>query len=270
MKDLFKFYQQPDLQNPSLIVGWKQDAGQLSPQVIDYLNKKIKAKSFCEIEPIGFFSLAGVAIENDIAQFPDNIFYCSQRNDLVIFKGSEPQAERYKFLNTIFDLAQHYCKVKEIYTVNGTISSIAHSDSRKILAVFNQQQFQKNLQDRGFTNMTWKGPPAISSYLLWIAKNRGIPAISLWTQIPFYLAASVDYQAIKIILDFLDRNFHLNLDLGELDEKINKQDLKITQIREQAPEIDRYINMLESKLSLSGEEQVELTRKITEALEQNY
>jgi len=125
MTDLFRFCRQPELQNPSLIVGFSEDAGELAPKVIDYLNEKIKGESFCEIEPSEFFALGGVAIENDVAQFPEGKFYCGERKDLVIFKGSEPRLERYQFLQTVLDVAVHHCKIKELYTISGTISSIA-------------------------------------------------------------------------------------------------------------------------------------------------
>jgi proteasome assembly chaperone (PAC2) family protein len=277
MKDIFKFSQQPKFegsrkagsQNPSLIVGWQEDTGKLSPRVIEYLNKKIKTESFCEIEPVGFFSLGAVAIENNTAQFPEGKFYCSERNNLVIFKGSEPRFERYRFLNAISDLAQHYCKVSQMYTISGTISAIAHTSPRRILAVFNQQEFQKELQGYGLVDMNWKGAPAISSYLLWVAKNRDIPGVSLWAEIPFYLAAGEDFQAIKIVLSFLDKKFDLGLDFAELDEQISSQNTKMAQLREDDPDINRYIGMLESELSLSGEEQVELTKKVTEFLEKD-
>ena len=268
MKNIFKFSERPKFENPSLIVGWQADSGKLSPKVIEYLNKRIKSKSFCEIEPVSFFSLAGVAIENNIAQFPESKFYYSQRNDLLIFKGSEPRIERYRFLSAIADLAQHYCKIKELYTISGTISSIAHTSPRRISAVFNQQEIQEKHQDYGLEDMNWKGPPAISSYLLWIAKNRDIPGVSLWPQIPFYLAAGEDFQAIKMTLSFLDKKFNLGLDFGELDEKIRDQNTKIELLREEDSEIDKYIGMLESELSLSEAEQVELTMKVTDLLEE--
>jgi len=267
MKNIFKFSEQPEFENPSLIVGWNKDAGALSPKVIEYLNKKIKSKSFCEIEPVGFFSLGGVAIENDTAQFPESKFYYSQRKDLVIFKGSEPRFERHRFLNAILDIAEHYCKVKELFTVSGTISAIAHTGSRKISAVFNQQEFQKKLSGFGLENMNWQGPPAISSYLLWTAEKKGIPGVCLWPEIPFYLAAGEDFQAMKLTLSFLDEKFNLGLDLRELDEEIRNQDTKIDQLRQQDPEINKCIGLLESKLSLSQEEQIELTKKVTELLE---
>jgi proteasome assembly chaperone (PAC2) family protein len=269
MKNLFKFSEQPRFENPSLIVCWERDSGKVSPKVIEYLNKKIKSESFCEIEPEGFFSLSGVAIEDNIAQFPESKFYYSQRNDLVIFKGSEPRFERYKFLNEIADLAQSYCRIKELYTISGTVSPIAHTSPRRISAVFNQQQIREKHRNYGLQDMNWEGPPAINSYLLWIAKRRGIPGVSLWPQIPFYLAAAEDFQAIKLTISFLDKRFNLGLDYGELDEKIRDQNIKIDRLREEDSEINRLIGMLESELTLSEEEQIELTIKVTELLEQS-
>jgi len=268
MKDIFKFTERPQFENPSLIVCWNEDAGRLSPKVINYLNRKINGKHFCEIEPAGFFSLGAVAIENNVAQFPENKFYYSERNNLVIFKGSEPPFERYRFLNAILDVAEHYCKVKELFTINGTVSPIAHTIQRRILTVFSQEAFQKKLQGCELENMNWQGPPATSSYLLWVAKTRGIPGVSLWTEIPFYLAAGEDFQAIKIILSFLDKTFNLGLDLKELDEQIREQNNKIAQLREDDSNINKYIGTLESGLSLSEEEQIELIKGITELLEE--
>ena len=267
MKNIFKFTEHPRFENPSLIVGWDEDSGKLSPKVIEYLNKKIKFKSFCEIEPAGFFSLAGVAIENDIARFPENKFYYSQRNDLVIFKGSEPQIEQYGFLNAIADFAQSYCKIKDLYTISGTISPIAHTNPRRISAVYNQEAIREKLRGYGLHDLNWEGPPAINSYLLWVAKNKGIPGASLWPQIPFYLAAYEDLHAVKLVLSFLDKKFDLELDFGELNEKIRDQNITIDRLREEDSEINKYIGMLESELSLSEDEQMKLTIKVNEALE---
>ncbi len=267
MKDIFKFSEQPQFENPPLIVGWRVDAGNLGPQVIEYLSRKIKAKSFCEIEPADFFSFGGVSINNDAAQFPECRFYYSEMNDMLVFMGNEPQFERHKFLNAILDLAEHYCKTRELYTVNGTISPIAHTSPRRILAVFNQQELQSKFKEFQLEDMNWKGPPAISSYLLWIAKRRGIPGVSLWTEVPFYLAACDDFQAIKITFSFLARKFELGSAPRGLDDQIREQNTKMVQLREEEPNIDKYIGMLESGISLGADEQMELTREVTEFLE---
>lgn len=267
MKDSFKFSWQPELENPSLVVSWEEDAGKVGPKVIDYLNKKIKGNFFCEIEPVGFFSLGGVTIKNDIAQFPESKFYAIERKDLVTFNGSEPQFEQYKFLQAILDVAEHYGQVKELYTISGTISSIAHTAPRRVLAVFNQPEFQRRLRGYDLLDMTWEGRPHINSFLLWEAQRRNIPGVSLWPEIPFYLAASEDPQAIRLIISFLDQRFNLGLNLGELDLEIRRQNEKIAQLREENPEINKSIGMLENGFSLSEEEQLKLAKEVYELLE---
>jgi proteasome assembly chaperone (PAC2) family protein len=114
--------------------------------------------------------------------------------------------------------------------------------------------------------MTWEGPPAISSYLLWLAKRRGIPGVSLWPEIPFYLATREDPQAIKLTLSFLNRRFNLGLNLGEFDLEIRDQNEKIAQLRKENAEINGYINTLESGVRLDEEEQLKLAREIYELL----
>jgi proteasome assembly chaperone (PAC2) family protein len=269
MKDIFKFSEQPKFGRPSWIVGWDKDAGRLGPKVVEYLHTKMNMRSFCEIEPADFFSLGGVAIEDNVAQFPEGKFYCCEGVDLVVFEGSEPRFERHRFLSAISDLAEHYCKIKELYTIGGTISPIAHTGARKILAVFSQQKFQKELRDYGLEDMTWKGSPAINSYLLWVAQKRGIAGVSLWTQVPFYLAGCEDCQAVKMTLSFLVKRFSLDLDLKDLDNEIRQQNARLAELMQTDSEVNRYIAALESGLSLSEEEQMELTRKVSEVLEED-
>jgi len=267
LNSLFRFSQQQEFDSPTLLVAWSEDAGGLAPKVIEYINRKLGAKSFCEVEPTGFFSLEGVAVENDTAQFPQGKFYACDRKDLVVFRSNEPRFERHKFLDGVCDLARHYCKIRQLYTLGGTVSLLAHTDSRKLLAVFNQEQIKQELSPLGVENMNWQGPPAISSFLLWVAQRKGIPGVSLWTEIPFYLAASEDFQAIRATLSFLDKRFDLTLDFAELDEQVSRQNAKIDQLRQDEPQIDGYIRTLESRLSLSADEQVELSKKVAEALQ---
>jgi len=267
MREPVEVYWQPEFENASLIVGWQEDAGKLGPKVIDYLTKHIRGKSFCEIEPVKFFPLGGVVIDNNIAQFPVSRFYAGTRKDLVIFESTEPPHERYGFLNSLLDVAQHYCRVKELYTVSGTTSPIAHSSPRRLLAVFNQPEFQRRLRGYELEDMTWEGPPAISSFLLWLAQRRSIPGVSIWPEIAFYLAATEDFKAAKDALSFFNRRFDLGLDWTELDSQIKAQSEKMVRLRKEDPEIDKDIRTLEVGLSLNEEEQLRLARGVTEFLE---
>ena len=267
MKELVNVRSQPDLENASLIVGWQEDAGKVGPKVIDYPNKHIRGSTFCEIEPVTFFHLGGVAIDNDIAQFPVSKFYAGTRKDLVIFDSTEPPHERYRFLNSVLDVAEYYCMIKEFYTVSGTIAPIAHTSPRRLLAVFNHPEFQRRLRGYELEDMMWEGPPAINSFLLWLAQRRNIPGVSLWPEVAFYLAATQDLRAEKVVLSFFDRKFELSLDFTGLDSDIKEQNEKLAFLRREDPEIDKYIRTLELGISLNEEEQLRLAQRVTEFLE---
>ncbi len=267
-KDLFEVYQPPRPGKPALIVSWQDhDIGELGSSITDFLNEKLGGEKIAEIKPPGFFPFGGAVFKDDLLQFPESKFWACDKSDLLIFRSEEPKYECYKFLNAVLDFSEYYCHIKELYTISGTVALSAHTTPRRILAVYNQAEFQKMLQGYGLEDMTWEGPPAISSYLLWEAGSRGIPGVSLWPEIPFYLASGEDPAAIKLTLSFLVSRFNLGLDLEEFDLKIGSQNERIARLRSDNAEINEYINQLESGLTLNEEEQVKLARAVYEVLE---
>jgi predicted ATP-grasp superfamily ATP-dependent carboligase len=264
-------YGKKESQNSSLIVGWSEDAANLGTNVVDYLNKKLSTEELGEIEPMDFFPLGGVSVENDIAQFPESKFYCSYEKNLVILRSNAPRAEWHKFLNSVLDMAEHYCHVKELYTIGGMVSLSAHTTPREILAVSNLPQIRNALGqyhlDRSMDYETTPGQrPTLSSFLLWVAKNRDIPAVSLWVPIPFYLLATEDVAACRKVIDFFDKRLDLGIDLKELDEAAARQNEKLADIRFSFPDIDGYIKNLESNITLSQEDTEKLAKDIEEYL----
>lgn len=266
MKDLFRFTRQPDLENASLIVGWERDAGGVATRVIDYIVKSINAKSFCEIEPIDFYQLAGVQISDDVAHFARNRFFAGEMKNLLLFLGNEPQFNHYRFLNVLLDVAQYHCHIKGLYTISSTISSIPFDSPRRIFAVYNTQQFQDSLRTYELPDMTWQGPPALNSFLLFTAKMRRIPGVSLWPEIPFYVATVDDYRAQKPVLEFFKKRFNLNIGLETLDESINRQSSEMQKLRKQDPQADHYLRLIEKNISLSQEDNINLVNKVSEFL----
>jgi proteasome assembly chaperone (PAC2) family protein len=264
-KDPFEIYQTPQMQSPSLIVSWQtQDSGKLGSKVTNFLNEKLGGQEIAEIKPLGFFAFGGIRFKDDLVQAPECQFWAYEKDNLLVLKSDEPLFEHYRFLNLVLDFAEYHCQAKEVYTLSGALSYFAHTNPRKILTVFNRPELKTKLQGYGLEEMTWEGPPAISSYLLWVARRRGISGVSLWPEIPFYLAAREDPQAIKVTLSFLNRRFDLGLDLEGFDSEIKYQNEKIAQLRREDSEINKYISMLESGQRLNEEEQLKLARGVYE------
>jgi predicted ATP-grasp superfamily ATP-dependent carboligase len=266
-----KIHTEKELKGSCMIVGWHEDAAGLGAKVIDYLSLKLGGDMFAEIEPFNFFSLGGVSVQDDIIQFPESKFFLSRQKDLVLFKSNAPRSEWYRFLNIVLDVGEHYCHVQEVYVIGGMVSLSAHTAPRELLAIYNLPRMRKVLSqyglDKGIDYETQPGQrPTLSSFLLWVARNRDIAAASLWVPIPFYFLPYEDPASCKKVIEFFDKRFSLGIDFKDLDEAIKKQNEKIARIRFNFPEVDTYIRNLESNISLSQEESEKLVKDIEEFL----
>lgn len=271
MTEPIQFSSHPQLRSPSLVVGWNLDASQLGAKVTDYLIRKLDGEPFCEIEPVEFFSMGGVTIENDLVQFPSTTFYACPDNDLVILRSTPPTYEWHRFLNLILDVARNHCHVKELYTVGGMIALGAHTAPRQLFGTPNSPEFKNILSYYQITrDINYESPPGqqptLNSFLSWTAKTRSIPAANLWTLIPFYLLAVNDPSAQKRVLEFLAWRLDLQIEFADLDEEITKQNEKIGQLRTDSPEIDDCIRKLESNMRLTESENEKLLRQVEESL----
>jgi proteasome assembly chaperone (PAC2) family protein len=266
-----KIYREPDLSQSSLVLGWSEDAGNLGRKATDYLNLKLKGQEFAEIEPEDFFPLGGVGIRDNLAQFSESKFYACPEHELVVFQSDSPGAEWYKFLNSILDVAEHCCQVKELYIIGAMVSFSAHTAPRQLLAVVNSTEMKEVLSQYELAiDMDYQTPsgerPTLNSFLLWMAKGRNILGASLWVPIPFYLVAMEDAQAQRKVLSFLNERLDLKIDFSDLDQEIREQNEQLARARSRFPQIDDYINRLESNLMLSEEENGELIKKIEDFL----
>ena len=265
------FYDKPKLRECSLIVCWNEDAARLGPKVINYLNNKLQGKFFCEIEPEGFFSLGGVLVNNNIAQFPESKFYYFPDHELIALKSGTPRTEWYKFLNTIIDIVEQLCPIKELYTIGSMVTFTAHTMPRTLFATVNYSDMKATLSQYNIaTDMNYETPPGqrptISSYLLWIAKHRNVMGAALWVPVPFYLLPTDDTKAWRKTTDFFNRKFNLNIDLTDIDEKIHQQNARLVGLANQYPELDDLFRKLENNVNLTDEENGRLVQLIEENL----
>ena len=236
----------------------------------DYLNRKMGNQAFCEIDPSDFFPMEGVAIEEDVIQFPDCTFYAGPRKDVVVLRSKAPRFEWYAFLNLVLDAAEEF-HVREIYAIGGMVSLAAHTAPRNLLANFNSAGMKEALSGHNLSApWSYETPPGqrptLNSYLLWAASRRNMDAAALWVPIPFYLAAEGDPKADLRVLEFFNRRFDLCHDLRDLDEEVRRQNRAISDTRQASAEIDESIRKLENGETLSPEESEKLAAEITKSL----
>jgi proteasome assembly chaperone (PAC2) family protein len=261
----------PKLKDAPLIIGWDIDAARLGFRVVQYLNKKLRGQSFCEIEPADFFPLAGVTIEDNLVQFPESKFYACAGKNLTLFHSSPPNFDWYRFLDLTLEAARDCCRVGEVYIIGGMISLGIHTAPRELRGTFNFPEFQNSLSEYTLsaTNDYETPPgqrPTLNSFFLWAARRLNIPAVALWVPVPYYLVGSEDPAAQKRVIEFLNQRLNLGLDLSDLDRENEAQNQKIADLRGKSGEVDEWLKKLENNQGLSEEDSQKLAKEIDQFL----
>ncbi|HJX03995.1 MAG TPA: PAC2 family protein [Dehalococcoidia bacterium] len=267
----YEIYTAPELSESSLLVCWDMDAGKVGPKVFSYLNSCLDLELFAEIDSCDYFTLGGVLVENDVARFPQIKMYHARNSEVVILRSATPRFEWYKYLSTVFEIAEKICKVREVYTIGGIVSVSAHTVPRILMANLNSGEIREKLS--GFDvamNMDYETPPGqrptMSSYLSWEAGRRNIPAVSLWVPVPFYMVGIEDLRGCTRVLEFLEARFQLGLNIANLDTDISRQNHKINSIIEHYPDLLDTIRKLESNNALTDAESGRLLEIMGEEL----
>ena len=261
----------PDMEGSVLIVAWAEDASSLAERTADYLIQSLGCREFGEILPEGFFPMGGVNVVDDVARFPQSKLYVSDSKGLVIFKSSIPRMGWHRFLTSLLDVSEQDCRVKEIYTVGAMISSAAHTVPRLLISIVNNKEIKAALEPYNVVgDNDYETPPGqkptLSSYLAWLAGQRGIPAVNLWVPVPYYLVPIDDPRSVKRLIYFFNSKYDLGVDFTALDAVIAEQNNKIAGLFEKSPEIKNMVRRLEVGEGLDGEESEQLAREIAEAL----
>jgi proteasome assembly chaperone (PAC2) family protein len=265
MADVLRFIWRPKLKGTPFIIGWTKDTGAVARLTADYLIEASNGSGFCQIEPTAFYSLGGVPVTDDVAQFPQSRFFHSPSNRIVVLRADEPQSNRYEFLNAVLDLADQDGRAQALYTVNGIAALNPHSIARRVSGIFNAPALQRKLQQWVPSDLSWQGPPHTSTYLLWLAGRRHLPGAGLWVEVPFYLADYEDYQSVKVVVSLLSMILGLEIDLTRLDRLATDQDARLAQLLDD-PQTAQKIRALERGESLDRQDQLDLIEAAGNAL----
>ena len=297
-----KLYREPKLKRPDLICGWP-GIGRIGIMAVDYLRRAIAAEEFGEIEPWDFFEPHKVIIRDGLLkdlEFPSNKFYYQRlkNKDLIIFIGEEQPVEEaklyatgekaYRMANLVLDVAEKF-GIQRVYTSGAAVTQTHHTLKPKVWAVPNSEDLVDEVRDYENTVLMSdiegrRGQGAITGLnglLLGVAKKRGMKALCLMGEIPYYLQASPwPYPKASIsVLEVLASTLGIDIDLIPLEEMARKIDESIEQflgslyeaeaipppIRDQIKEsIEKMKHVRESPGPITDEDQKRIMEHIDE------
>jgi proteasome assembly chaperone (PAC2) family protein len=256
----------PAMEDPILIAGFEGwgNALDISRGMVDYLIEKLKGRKIGAFTADFFYRFDEhrpvAEIEDGILKSltpPGGGFFAVDRavsgKDLIILKATEPNLCWMGFAEAVLDLCQK-AGVKMIISLGSMYDNVLHTDTM-LSAVATSHELLAQLKNRKVVAVNYKGPSAIHSTLLYEARKRGVPCVSLWCHCPFYLQGTTHFGLLSHLGSLLSSWGGFALDTQELDRTWKDLSKQIQGIIDKNPELQTMINDLrKSKIKGSWEE----------------
>jgi proteasome assembly chaperone (PAC2) family protein len=244
MSEAFRLTENPSAGAMVMIAGWRQwaDAGNISSGLPPYLIHALGARKIGELDSSGFyiFQIPGthhflrpeVRLADGFPEGitrPSNEIYYAEREGrgIVIFVGEEPHldAERYA---AVFMQIVRALNVERVVALGGVFASVPFDRARELHAAYSLRELRAELEPYAITFSEYEGGVTVSTYLLAVAAELGIPFVSLYGFVPSYdfselspqlegLRIEEDHRAWLEISRRISHMFSLGLDLSDLE-----------------------------------------------------
>ncbi len=235
MKDLVKFYANPELKSPNMLATWP-GVGNVSMIVASYLQKKLDFKELGEIEASYFFDPIGVIARDNVVeapQFPQSRFYywknSGERSDLILFMGDDqPSSKAYELASCILDVGLNF-QVKKLYTCAAALTHIHYTEQPKVWGVATNQQVAEELKAHDLVQKSTLQIAGLNGLLLGVAKERDIDGICLLGEVPAHTSRIENPMAALAIVKVLTRILDIEIDTTELAQTAREAEEQIKQ-----------------------------------------
>lgn len=252
---------EPVLNKPRLVMGlsgW-MDGGDVSTGTIKYLREKLDAERFAYIEPEGFYiySFPGpmeistlfrphTQMQDGLLQkfeFPENVFYCSEKQNVVLFSGREPNLAWQEYADCVFGLCAKF-NIREIYFVGSVAGLTPHTREPRMTFSVSDEKLKSLLPQQGTRFSNYEGPAGIITYLTSRAPKEGVTMLNLVAEVPAYVQG-YNPRCIEAATRFVSRLLDLQVNLDYLREMGDEFEKKLTDIVNGQPELAKKVSELE-------------------------
>jgi proteasome assembly chaperone (PAC2) family protein len=253
----------PTLRQPVLILafsGWN-DAGEAATSAAQFLCSRLSAEKFASLNPEEFYNFAELrprvrlakGLQREIVWPANEFFYVQDSSlvqDLVIGVGIEPHLKWKTYITAILDLARQ-CQVSMLLTLGALLAEVVYSRPVRISGSSTDPELSARLHLGG---SRYEGPTGIVGVLNDACRREGLPAVSLWANVPHYLSNTPNPKAmhalVRRVLGMLDHP----LDLGDVETAVSDFEAKVAEVIANNPAVASYVRQLEERESDEGDE----------------
>jgi predicted ATP-grasp superfamily ATP-dependent carboligase len=170
------------------------------------------------------------------------------RQELVLMYGREPHLHWPEFATAVLEIARR-CSAVRCVTLGAYFGPVLHSSAVTLTGYASEPELLQRLNEAGAVPSTYEGPTGIASVLHEAFRNAGIPSMSLWAAVPFYLGSlRPNPRATHALLEGLSRAVDLDVELGRLRQAADYFDEQIERQVRDSKELQELIAKLASQL----------------------
>jgi predicted ATP-grasp superfamily ATP-dependent carboligase len=179
--------------------------------------------------------------------WPTTDFYLSQETslprDVIVGVGVEPHLRWQTFCGLIVELI-HRAGVELVITFGALLADVPHTRPIRLSGVATDPELNMRF---GTTPTRYEGPTGIIGVLSDTCRRAGIPAASLWANVPHYVSEVNNPHAVLALVRRVLTFLEWRADLAELEEAAAEFDRQLERVVTQKPEVARYIRELERR-----------------------
>jgi hypothetical protein len=233
--------------------GWN-DAGEAASGVVNHLGIAWQATPIGALDPEDFYDFQVnrpvIEIEDGRTQrliWPTTRISLARAEpsglprDVVLVHGIEPNMRWRAFCDEIVSgLAE--LGVELVIMLGALLAEAAHT---RPVPVSVGSSNSKLITEVGIGRVDYKGPTGIVGVMQHACAAAGIPVVSLWAQVPHYVAQPPSPKATLALLRSVEDVLDLPLPLADLPEEARAWERGVDELAQQDSEVAEYVRTLE-------------------------
>lgn len=163
--------------------------------------------------------------------------------DVIVGLGSEPHLRWQAFCGHILTVIRR-AEVSLVITLGALLADVPHTRPVRVTGVATDPELARRFQT---TPTRYEGPTGILGVLSDACRRAGLPAVSLWANVPHYVSEVSNPHAVLALLRRVLEFLEWPGDLSAFEEAAVEFDQQLARIVAQKPEVARYIQELERR-----------------------
>src|SRR5262245_11239703 len=267
VSDYLTFNEEPDnLRRPLIIMafsGWN-DAAESATTAASYLSQLWQSRTIASIDPEEFYHFGlsrpyvrfkpGSRHEREII-WPATEFSLAQpgdlERDLIVGVAIEPHLKWRTYCAAILEMTRRV-GASLVLTIGALLGEVPHTRPVRLSGGAHDPELAARL---GVRPTRYEGPTGIVGVLNTTCRDAGIPAATLWANVPHYISGIENPKAALALVRRVLGLLNAEADLSELTEAARQFEQNLNGIVAQNAKIAEYVAKLERKKPEEDEEE---------------